>query len=180
MRQPIFDEKNKAVLGYVDFTDVKNELDEILKKVRKKKTCLDKIMKYKLEKGGHSVYALQYHLVQVVKYRRKIFTDDRIIDFLKNCIKNISKTFNVEVLNIECDKDHFHMIFKSTPKLDIPKYINAIKTITSREIQRRFPEVKKKLWKETFWSPTYFLATTGQVVLDVLEKYVEEQGKRKK
>ena len=43
MRQPIFDEKNKAVLGYVDFTDVKNELDEILKKVRKKKTCLDKI-----------------------------------------------------------------------------------------------------------------------------------------
>ena len=82
----------------------------------------------------------------------------------------------MEVLNIECNKDHFHMIFKSKPTLDIPKYMNAIKTITSREIQRNFPEVKEKLWKGAFWSRSYFLATTGQVTLDQLKKYVAEQG----
>jgi putative transposase len=68
------------------------------------------------------------------------------------------------------------MIFKAKPTLDIPRYINAIKTITSREIQRDFPEVKRKLWRGVFWSPSYFLATTGQVTLDVLKRYVEEQG----
>lgn len=133
-------------------------------------------MKYKLDKSSHSVYALQYHLVQCVKYRRKVFDNEKIIDFLKQKIHEISQTFDVEVLCIECDKDHFHMIFKAKPTLNIPKYLNAIKTITSREIQRRFPEVKEKLWKGMFWSRSYFLATTGQVTLDILKKYVEGQG----
>ena len=63
-------------------------------------------------------------------------------------------------------------IVLAKPTLNIPKYINALK-ITSREIRRKFPEVKRKLWKNVFWSPSYFLATTGQVTLDVLKKYVE-------
>ena len=49
------------------------------------------------------------------------------------------------------------------------------KTITSREIQRNFPVVKKELWKGKFWSPSYFLATSGQVTLDVMKKYVDSQ-----
>ena len=133
-------------------------------------------MIYKLDKGYHSVFALQYHFVQCVKYRRKALVSESIVDFLKQKIREISETFEVEILNVECDKDHFHLLFKGKPTLDIPKYINAMKTITSREIQRRFPEVKKLLWKEAFWSRSYFLATTGQVTLDVLKKYVEEQG----
>lgn len=137
-------------------------------------------MKYKLDKSSHSVYALQYHLVQCIRYRRKALDNQQIIDFLKTKIYEISKTFDVEVLNIECDKDHFHMLFRSKPTLNIPKYLNAIKTITSREIKRNFPEVKKKLWKDAFWSRSYFLATTGQVTLEQLKKYVEEQGKEEK
>jgi len=69
------------------------------------------------------------------------------------------------------------MIFQSSPTLEIPRYINSIKSNTSKEIQRNFPEVKKKLWKGVFWSPSYFLATTGQVTLDVLKRYVENQDK---
>jgi len=61
--------------------------------------------------------------------------------------------------------------------LDIPKYINSIKTISSREIRRNFPEVQETLWKDAFWSRSYFLATTGQVTLDVLKRYVDNQGK---
>ncbi len=133
-------------------------------------------MKYKLDKGSHSVYSLNYHLVQCVKYRRKVLDNDKIINTLKTQIHNISLNFQVDVLGIDPDKDHFHMLFKCKPTLDIPRYLNAIKTITSREIQRNFPEVKKKLWKGTFWSPSYFLATSGQVTLDVLKSYVDRQG----
>lgn len=133
-------------------------------------------MKYDLDKGCHSVYSLHYHLVQCVKYRKKVLTED-IMELIKQKVKEISKTFGVDVNNIECDKDHFHMLFKTRPTLDIPKYLNAIKTITSREIRRRFPKVKNKLWKDTFWSRSYFIATTGQVTLDQLKKYVESQGR---
>lgn len=133
---------------------------------------------YALDRGCHSVYALQYHFVQCVKYRRKVLINDALVDFLKKTMRNISNNFDVEIQTLECDKDHYHMVFKSKPTLIIPKYVNAVKTITSREIRRNFPEIKKQLWGDAFWSPSYFLATTGQVTLDILKKYVENQGKK--
>lgn len=133
-------------------------------------------MKYKFDKGCHSVYALQYHFVQCIKYRKKVLVGKELIDFLKQKINEISQTFEVDVLDVGCDTDHFHLILKAKPTLDIPKYINALKTITSREIKRKFPKTKKKLWSNKFWSPSYCLITTGQVTLDQLKKYVESQG----
>lgn len=132
-------------------------------------------MKYQLDKGAHSVYALHYHFVQCVKYRKEVFVDERYVSLVRSKVYEISETFGVEVVNLEFDKDHFHMVFKGKPTLDLPKYINAIKTITSREIRRTYPEVGKVLWGDAFWSPSYFLATTGQVTLDVLKKYVDGQ-----
>ena len=83
-------------------------------------------MKYKLDKSSHSVYALQYHLVQCVKYRKRVLIDESLIQLLKDKIHEISDTFQVDILNIECDKDHFHMLFKAKPILDIPKYLQVI------------------------------------------------------
>lgn len=132
-------------------------------------------MAYDLEKGAHSVHSLYYHFIQVVKYRNKVFVNDSIVDLLKTKIREIAHTYDVTILEVECDKDHFHMLFKATPMLKIPEFINAIKTITSREIQRNFPETKKELWKGKFWSPSYFLATSGQVTIDVMKGYVDSQ-----
>jgi len=115
--------------------------------------------------------------VMVVKYRKKVFDKPEIVERLKTKTKEIRNTFKVEILDQECDLDHIHMIFKARPTRDIPKYLNALKTISSREIRRNFPEVKKKLWDDKFWSPSYCLITTGQVTLDQLKKYVENQGK---
>ena len=67
------------------------------------------------------------------------------------------------------------MLFKASLLLNIPQFINAVKTINSREIQRRFPDIKRELWKGKFWSLLYFLATSGQVTLDVLKRYVYSQ-----
>lgn len=86
-------------------------------------------MDCRLDKDAHSVYVLHYHLVQRVKYRRGVFVDDRYVDLLKTKIHSISETFGVEVTNIECSPDHFHMLFKAGPTLNLPKYINALKTV---------------------------------------------------
>lgn len=55
-------------------------------------------MKYKLDRGSHSVYSLHYNLIFVVKYRRRVFTSNEIIDFLKQKIHEISESFEVEIL----------------------------------------------------------------------------------
>lgn len=132
-----------------------------------------------LDKGAHSVYSLYYQFVQVVKYRKKVFVNDAIVDLLNTETREIAHTFDVDILDMECDKDHSHMLFRASPWLNIPQFINAVKTITSREIQRNFPDLKKELRKGKFWSPSYFLATSGQVTPDVLNKYADSREIRR-
>jgi putative transposase len=66
-------------------------------------------------------------------------------------------------------------LFKATPQTDLVKVINSVKGVTARYLRHEFPETKKFLWGDAFWTPSYFLATTGQVSLDVLKAYVESQ-----
>ena len=77
-------------------------------------------MRYRLERGSHSVYALYYHYVQVVKYRRKVFDNEDIINSLKEQIQEISETSEAGIIDIGVNKDHFHMLFKAKPTLNIP------------------------------------------------------------
>lgn len=134
-------------------------------------------MNYTFDKSSHSVYTLNYHLIMCVKYRREIFLTDDIIDELKQRTKRISEGFGITIINQECDKDHTHILFSAKPSSNLIKFINSLKGSTSKAIRNRFPEVKKYLWKNVLWSSSYCLITTGQVTLDQLKKYVEEQGK---
>jgi len=134
---------------------------------------------YKFDKGKHSVYTLNYHLIQCVKYRQKVLTNEEIINELKERTKKIAERFGIIIVNQECDIDHIHILLKTQPQTNIVKFINAWKGATSNAIKNRFPKIKKKLWKDVFWSSSYCLITTGQVTLDQLKKYVESQGKCK-
>jgi len=53
--------------------------------------------------------------------------------------------------------------------------VNVIKGVTARRLRQEFPQTKKLLWGDSFWSNSYFIASTGQVSLDVLMQYVESQ-----
>ena len=101
---------------------------------------------------------------------------NEIIDDLKQRTKHIAESFGVTIINQECDKDHTHILFSAKPSTNLVKFINSLKGATSKAIRHRFREVKKYLWKDVLWSSSYCLITTGQVTLDQLKKYVEEQG----
>ena len=135
-------------------------------------------MKYNLKSSSHSVYSLNYHLILVVKYRREIFTNEDIIDELKERTRNIAENYNIQITNQEVDKDHMHILFSSKPTTNLTKFINALKTGTSKAIRHRF-DIEDKLWDNLFWSDSYCLITTGEVTLDQLKKYVENQGEPK-
>jgi putative transposase len=132
-------------------------------------------MKYKLDRGAHSVYSLHYHLVIVVKYRRKALYDDIIRERLKQIIWEMSEALGIEILAQEPAEDHMHILFKCPPTTDLTKVVNSIKGASSRRIRQEFPKTKQFLWGDSFWSDSYFIASTGQVSLDVLMQYVESQ-----
>jgi putative transposase len=136
-------------------------------------------MPYDFDKNSHSVYTLNYHLVQCVKYRRKILDFPEIIDELKSRTLNISGSYGIEILAIETDLDHVHLLFKAKPQTDLLKFINNWKSATAKALRNRFDkQIKDKLWNNKFWSGSYCLITTGQTTLEQVKKYVESQGER--
>ena len=130
-----------------------------------------------LENNNHSVFSLNYHLVLVVKYRRRV-VNDRISERLKEIFENIAVKYNVTIDEWEHDGDHIHVLFRGHPKSELSKFINAYKSASSRLIKKEFPEIKQKLWKEYFWSRSFCLISTGGVSIDVIRKYIENQGKK--
>jgi len=131
----------------------------------------------KYNKEAHRVYSLNYHMVFIVKYRKKIFTDEtNIINDLKNMIEKISRDFNVIIIEQECGVDHIHILFECKPTLDIPKFINILKGHSSRFLRKEYKTyLEDKLWGDSFWSSSYFISTTGNVSLDILKQYIEDQ-----
>ncbi|ACV61794.1 transposase IS200-family protein [Desulfofarcimen acetoxidans DSM 771] len=132
----------------------------------------------KLDTNSHSVFLLTYHLILVVKYRRKVI-NDTIANRIKEIGEYIAPKYNISFLEYNHDKDHTHILFKAHPNTEISKYINAFKSASSRLIKKEFPEVRKQLWKEYFWSQSFCLLTTGGAPIEAIKKYIETQGEKR-
>jgi putative transposase len=132
-------------------------------------------MKYNNYKGSHSIYNLQFHYVACVKYQCKVLCAE-VSARLKEINLSVAKGFGVTIIEQETDQDHIHVLFSSKPTIQISSFVNSLKSVSARMLFRKFPEIKEELWGGSFWSPSYFLATTGQVTLDVLKRYVENQN----
>lgn len=123
------------------------------------------------------MFSLNYHLVLVVKYRRKAI-DDTVSARLKEIFEYIQPSYNVTCREWNHDVDHVHVLFSAHPNSELSKFINAYKSASSRLIKKEFPEIRKKLWKEYFWSQSFCLVSTGGVTLDIVKEYIESQGEK--
>lgn len=131
----------------------------------------------KLDGNAHSVFLMYYHLVLVVKYRRKIF-DNVVSDRAKEIFEYIAPKYNITLQEWNHDIDHVHILFKAHPNTEISKFINAYKSASSRLLKKEFPEIRQKLWKEYFWSQSFCLLTTGSAPIDIIKTYIESQGEK--
>ena len=134
-------------------------------------------MSLKLENNNHSVFALHYHLIMVVKYRRKVI-DDAISLRLREIFERIAPDYNITLDAWDHDIDHVHVLFRGQPNSGLSKFINAYKSASSRLIKKEFPQIRSSLWKEMFWSQSFCLLTTGGVTADVIRQYIESQGEK--
>ena len=128
-----------------------------------------------LDNNNHSVFSLNYHLILVVKYRKKII-NDAISNRLKEIFDKISSSYNITVMEWNHDIDHVHILFKAEPNSELSKFINAYKSASSRLIKKEFPEIKTQLWKEYFWSRSFCLITTGGASIETIKQYIQSQG----
>mgnify|MGYP001156615453 FL=1 len=120
---------------------------------------------------------MYYHLVLVIKYRKNVL-DDSVSNRAREIFEYIAPKYNIFLQEWNHDQNHVHVLLKGHPNSELSKFINAYKSASSRLLKKEFPEIRKKLWKEHFWSRSFCLLTTGGVPIEVIQKYIESQSEK--
>ena len=132
----------------------------------------------KMDHNAHSVYLMYYHLIMVVKYRRKVI-DDPISERAKEIWERIAPDYGITLEEWNHDVDHVHVMFRAQPKSELSKFINAYKSASSRLLKKEYPQIRERLWKEAFWSQSFCLLTAGGARL-MLSVVISRRRERKK
>ena len=134
-------------------------------------------MEDKYTRNAHSVCCLTYHAVFVIKYRRKVLSEE-ILSFIQEHARYlIEERYHGKLIELNGEEDHIHILFELPPSAAPSVIICNLKTQLSKEVRKRYmDEIRGKLWKDSFWSDSYFLSTTGGANIETLEKYIQEQG----
>ena len=123
----------------------------------------------------HSCFLLQYHIVLVTKYRHPIL-EGKIKESVYTTIQNICDEKGYNILEMNGEPDHVHILLETGTDMKPQEFINIIKTKTARFTRRDYGEqLKKWYWKPLFWSDSYFISTVGVNTLDVVKQYIQNQ-----
>ena len=125
--------------------------------------------------SGHSVYRTEYHIVWIPKYRYRILNPG-VREYLERMIPTVIKEIpGCEMVEINIQVDHIHMVMVIPPKYSVSEVIGKIKGVTASRLRKRFTWLTKRYHRESVvWSPGYFVSTVG-VDEDKILKYVRWQ-----
>jgi len=128
--------------------------------------------------SAHCAYKLQYHVVWVCKYRRRILKSG-VKEYLGKVLYGLLRSMpGVEIEMIGFDYDRLHMVMIIPPKYAISDVMGRLKSQSSSRMRKKFKWLEKVYWKENImWSPGYFVSSVG---LDeqMIKNYVEYQGRQ--
>lgn len=132
-------------------------------------------MENNYRKTKTTVSLINYHFVFCPRYRRKIFLYPNVERRLKEIVKEICTEISIEIIAMECDKDHVHLFLNCLPTLSPSIIMQKIKGATSKRLREEFTELEKM---PSLWTRSYFVSTAGNVSSETIKRYVEEQKSR--
>ncbi len=127
---------------------------------------------------AHSVYHLQYHVVWVCKYRRRILNPG-VSGYVRKVLSRLVRSMpGVKIETIGIDLDHLHMVMIIPPKYSISAVMGRLKSQSASRLRKRYPWLRKVFWNENVvWSPGYFVSSVG-IDEETVKRYVEHQGQQ--
>jgi putative transposase len=121
-----------------------------------------------------TVSLLNYHFVFCPRYRRKVLVGEVEARF-KELLHEICNELGIEIIAVECDKDHCHLFVNALPTLSPADIMAKVKGVTSRKLRQEFEHLRHMV---SLWTRSYFVSTAGNVSSETIKKYVESQKKR--
>lgn len=125
--------------------------------------------------GRHCVFKNIVHLIFITKYRRNVLTEP-MLKRMEELIKETCTQMDCELIEFNGEHDHVQLMASVHPKLAVSNLVGKLKGKTAYFIRQEFSkEVRKKLWGDHFWSPSYCVVSCGGAPLEVVRKYIEDQ-----
>ena len=125
-------------------------------------------------KGSHSVYDLKIHVVWITKYRKPVLFGDVAVR-VRDLIREICKSLDVEILKGHVSNDHVHLFVSIPPQLSVSKMVGRLKGKTSRKLLAEYRKLAKQFWGRHLWARGYFAASSGNVTDEVIMQYIATQ-----
>ena len=125
--------------------------------------------------GRHCVFKNVVHLVFVTKYRRDVLTD-LMLKRIEELIRETCSQMDCELIEFNGEHDHVHMMVSVHPKIAVSNLVGKLKGKSAYFVRQEFSkELKKKLWGDHFWSPSYCVVSCGGAPLEVVKEYIKGQ-----
>lgn len=134
----------------------------------------------KYKKQSHVVYKCDYHIVWVPKYRLRILTGE-IGKLVDQDIRKLSEWLGSEVIELNVQSDHIHVVVSIPPKISVSTYMGTVKGKIAIKMFKNYPMLKKRpYWGNHFWARGYFVNTVG-INEEMIKRYVkfQEEEERK-
>lgn len=122
----------------------------------------------------HSVSKLVVHLIFTTKYRRKLL-DGTMIEQMRHAFLSAAEKLEVEILEMDGEADHVHLLVAYPPKLSISVLVNNLKSISSRHVRILNTHLRKQSNSGMLWSRSYFACSAGGATIETLKAYVASQ-----
>jgi putative transposase len=128
---------------------------------------------------AQTIWFCQYHIVWVPKYRFRVLTG-QVAEEVKNCIRAFSEQQGCEVVELNVQADHVHLLTLVPPKVSISGYVGTLKGRTAIRVFNRFRKLKEKpYWGNHFWARGYCVDTVG-LDEEMIRKYIKYQEAKEK
>ncbi len=133
----------------------------------------------RFRKLTQTIWCCQYHFVWSTKYRFKILTG-KVAQEVERCVRAFSEQQECEIIEINIQVDHVHLIVMIPPKIRVSDFMGTIKGRTAIRIFNKFRKLKQKpYWGNHFWSRGYCVDTFG-LDSETIRKYVKYQDDKDK
>ena len=133
----------------------------------------------RFQKLSQTIWHCQYHIVWVPKYRFRIMNGE-VGREVANCIRAFSEQKSCEIVELNVQIDHVHLLVKVPPKISISDFMGILKGRTAIRVFNKFKRLKSKpYWGNKFWARGYCVDTVG-LDSEMIRKYVKYQEQKEK
>lgn len=127
-----------------------------------------------IRSGRQCVSCLHTHLVFVTKMKREILSQE-MLDALRGIFADVCKDFDGRLIEFDGEGDYVHILATYPPKTPVSRLVNSLKGVSSRLLQRDFPELRNMLRSQSLWSPSYFAGSCKDAPQDEMNLFLAEQ-----